>query len=62
MIDTLTHCTCGRKLSVIESRQQVIGGVHTVWRRKTCKEHGGRVTTLELDESLALEVLQDDDE
>lgn len=60
MRDTLTHCTCGRKLSVIESRQQVIGGVHTVWRRKTCKEHGGRVTTLELDESLALEVLQDD--
>ena len=49
MRDTLTHCTCGCKLSVIESRQLVIGGVHTVWRRKTCKEHGGRPTDEELD-------------
>lgn len=60
MKDTLTHCKCGRKLSVIESRLQVIGGVHTVWRRKKCPEHGGRLTTLEIDEAMALEVLRDD--
>lgn len=60
MKDTLTHCKCGRRLTVIESRRRVIGGVQTVWRRKKCPEHGGRLTTIELDEALALEVLQDD--
>jgi transcriptional regulator NrdR family protein len=60
MQSNLILCRCGKKLTVVESRQRTIGGVHTIWRRKKCPEHGGRITTLELDELIALEVLQDD--
>lgn len=58
---SLTHCKCGRRLTVMESRNQVIGGTQTVWRRRKCAECGGRSTTLEIDEATALKVLKHDE-
>lgn len=57
-LESLTHC-CGEKLAVIESRVHLIGVTQTVWRRKKCKVCGGKVTTLELCESVGLEVLEE---
>ena len=59
MLESLTHC-CGLKLNVIESRIHVIGETQTVWRRKKCRSCGAKVTTLELCESVGLEVLEGD--
>lgn len=55
---SLTHCTCGRRFAVVESRNQVIGATQTVWRRRKCAVCGGRSTTLEIDEETALMILE----
>lgn len=59
IFESFTHC-CGSKLNVMESRIHIIGGTQTVWRRKKCKSCGAKVTTLELCESIGLEVLEED--
>lgn len=57
---SLTHCHCGLKFGVIDSRIQTIDGYQTVWRRKVCRACGTRFNTIELDEAIAREVLSDD--
>lgn len=59
VLDDLTHCKCGKKYSVVDSRVQLINGTRTVYRRKRCADCNTKVTTLELDEALALNVLEE---
>jgi len=59
IIDDLTHCQCGKKLSVVDSRVHLINGTRTVYRRKVCRDCNTKVTTLELSEELALNVLEE---
>ena len=58
--DSVTHCLCGQRFGVVESRVQILHGVQTMWRRKKCPDCGTRKTTLELDEPLALDVISEE--
>jgi transcriptional regulator NrdR family protein len=58
MIDeTLTHCTCGKRLRVIDSRARVYGNVQAVWRRRKCYTCNTLSYTIEMPAQLAKRVL-----
>ena len=59
-VSSVTHCRCGTKLGVIDSRTVTINGMQTIWRRRKCQSCGSLFKTLELSEALALDVLSDD--
>lgn len=58
MSRSLTHCDCGARMDVNESRNRTIDGVQTVWRRRRCKPCGKRKKTIELPEDLARKILR----
>lgn len=57
--ESVINCDCGTKFKVVNSRVWVIGGLQTMWRQRKCPNCGSKKTTLELDESLAKDVLAD---
>lgn len=54
---TLTHCTCGKRLQVIDSRARVYGNTQAVWRRRKCYTCNTLSYTIEMPAQLAKRVL-----
>lgn len=57
--ESMTHCSCGTRFLVLESRNHVINGVQTVYRRKGCPSCKARKSTYELDRALVMDILGD---
>ena len=62
MQDSLIHCPSGHKYGVVDSRPLFLGGLETVLRKRKCHTCGHRTATIEMPETVAREVLSEDDE
>lgn len=54
---SLSHCQCGQKFGVTETRTMTVNGVQTIWRRRKCHTCGTALKTVEIIEAAGLEFL-----
>lgn len=54
------ECESAPKMSTVETRAKLIGGISTIWRRKKCPVCGASYRSVEVPWDLAHEVLEDE--